>query len=692
MPNNKKKTSKNKTNKKLNENSNELFNCCLKCYKTPLIGLENKKDNVYLYYNCPNRHKSKLNIFSFYEERKIKCFDCSQKKNKDEIFYCFSCKLFLCKKCKENHSNCNCKNFENYSLNCKIHNYMNQKYYCYNCLIGFCEKCINEHKNHETNKIENYLFSELELSKIKTIKDYTKKQIENIHKKFLLEIEIFESTVRNLRKSYEKLIKINNKEIEITEKLISKIENSKNKITFEDLFNAKNIFQFNFDVKLDFKSNDAISNCFIAEEEFLKGNLFFLKSSKINYTFSLNYPSILLDKYEEKKITKYDDLSINNWKIINFYKFEGFNYYIKCLDNNHICVHNNELSTSIFNIKEGSLWNLFKDNEDLNKSFQFMKKLKNNHIIIGFSTKLVIYEINSKNLKPIQVIYNKQYNLDNYKDNSSLNSFINEYVNIYEMNDGRIIIFKNNIVLEIYNIDNIGNFQLNLNIHEYIENNNIYYFSTCKELPKNKFVVLYKCYIDESPNSPCFILNSLNNYDLFKIILYDINTFQTLGKYIIKCSNNKTFGNNICVINENIFTIPFENRLIYFDIDDMMELINKKKNKKSISLYNSKNGSIHFNTKNKLDDYIFISKILYIEQLRDNTLLINFPFNMLYHYKIFNEDIKFLSYIDLSKNAIQKTKEYNLYYFEQFENGNVLIYDKWEGLMYIFKIDNSIIN
>ena len=76
MPNNKKKTSKNKTNKKLNENSNELFNCCLKCYKTPLIGLENKKDNVYLYYNCPNRHKSKLNIFSFYEERKIKCFDC----------------------------------------------------------------------------------------------------------------------------------------------------------------------------------------------------------------------------------------------------------------------------------------------------------------------------------------------------------------------------------------------------------------------------------------------------------------------------------------------------------------------------------------------------------------------------------------------------------------------------------------
>ena len=688
MPNNKKKESKNKTNKNLNENSNELFNCCLKCYKTPLIGLENKKDNVYLYYNCPNRHKSKFDIISFYEQKKIKCFDCSNEKNKNEIFYCFSCQFFLCKKCKENHSTCNCKNFDYYNINCKVHNYLNQEYYCYNCLIGFCSKCINEHKNHKTIQIKNYLFSDLELSKIKTIKDYTKKKIENIHKKFLAEIEIFENVVKNLRKSYEKLIKINNKEIEITENLISKIEKSKNKITFEDLFNAKNIFQFNSDIKLNFESNNAMSNCFKAEEEFNKGNLFFLKSSKINYTLSLNHPTIFIEKYDEKKQAKYNDLSINNWEIINCYKFEGYNYYIKCLDNNHICLHNNETSASIFNIEEQNLWNLFKDDEDLKKSFQFMKKLKNNFIIIGYSTKLIIYEIYLKSLKPFQVIYNEQLNLNNFNDNSSLDSLINEYVNIYEINDGRIIIFKNNFFLEIYNIDNFGNFQLNLNIHDDIEKNNIFYFSACKELPKNKFVVFYKCYFDEKQDIQNIILDSSNKYDLFKVILYDTHTFQTLGKYIIKCTNNTSFGNNICIINENIFGISFENRLIYFDISKMIKLINSnQKNTKYISLYNSENNSIHFNTKNKLDDHIFMSKILYMEQLRDNTLLINFPYNMIYHYKIIDEEIKFISYIDLNQNSIQKKNEYNLYYFEQFENGNVLIYDKGEGLMYIFKID-----
>ena len=65
---------------------------------------------------------------------------------------------------------------------------------------------------------------------------------------------------------------------------------------------------------------------------------------------------------------------------------------------------------------------------------------------------------------------------------------------------------------------------------------------------------------------------------------------------------------------------------------------------------------------------------------------------MFFHYKIIDEDIQFISYIVLNKNSIQKEKEYNVYYFEQFQNGNVLIYDKWKGLMYIFKIDNSIIN
>ena len=691
MSSNKKKTSQIQINNNINEKSNDLFNCCLKCYKTPLIGLENKKDNVYLYYNCPNRHKSKLDIISYNEQRKIKCFNCSKIKNKEEIFYCFSCKLFLCKKCKEDHSKCNCKTFDNYSLNCKVHNYMNQKYYCYNCLIGFCDKCIKEHKKHETIEIKYYLISDFELSKIKILKDFTKKNIENIHKKFLFEIELFESIVKNLRKSYEKLIAINNKEIEMTENLISKIENSKNKITFEDLFNAKNIFQFNIDIKLDFKSNDAIKNCFKAEEEFFKGNLFFLKSSKINYTFSLDYPTIFFEKYEEKKVIKYNDLPINKWKVINNYKFEGFNYYIKCLDNNHICIHNKEDSTSIFNIKEENLWHLFKDIEDLKESFQFIKKLKNNHIIIGFSTKFIIYENYPKSLKPIQVIYNKQHNLNNSNDNSSTNLLTNEYVNIYEMDDGRIIIFKNNIFMEIYDIDNIGNFQLNLNIQEYIENNNIFYFSTCKELPKKKFVVFYKCYYDENSNFPDSILNSLNNYDLFKVILYDTNTFQTLGKYIIKCTNNKTFGNNICIINENIFSIAFENRLIYFDIEKMI-INSNKKDKKDISLYNSEYNVIQFNKKNKLGDHKFNSKILYIEQLRDKTLLINFPYNMFFHYKIIDEDIQFISYIVLNKNSIQKEKEYNVYYFEQFQNGNVLIYDKWKGLMYIFKIDNSIIN
>ena len=65
---------------------------------------------------------------------------------------------------------------------------------------------------------------------------------------------------------------------------------------------------------------------------------------------------------------------------------------------------------------------------------------------------------------------------------------------------------------------------------------------------------------------------------------------------------------------------------------------------------------------------------------------------MFFHYKIIDEDVQFISYIVLNKNSIQKENEYHVYYFEQFQNGNVLIYDKWKGLMYIFKIDNSIIN
>ena len=180
------------------------------------------------------------------EEKNIK--KCSSKKHKeiDAIYYCLECRVYMCNKCENFHSDL-FPNHNSYNLNkdtnlfnniCKETNHTDfLNYYCkkHNELI--CSKCITKIKGKGNGQ-----HSDCDIFFIEDIKEEKKSKL-NQNIKYLEELSIgLEKSINNFNNILENVnLKKENLEKKIV-KIFTKLRNALNEREDEILFDLDKIF------------------------------------------------------------------------------------------------------------------------------------------------------------------------------------------------------------------------------------------------------------------------------------------------------------------------------------------------------------------------------------------------------------------------------------------------------------------
>ena len=94
------------------------------------------------------------------------------------------------------------------------------KYYCYNCHRNICDLCESEHEYHNKIKLEDILLEEDELIEKKNKLNKEKEELIKIYDCFYVLIE-------EIKRKFERLYKIKQKELYIKEKIIKDYETKK---------------------------------------------------------------------------------------------------------------------------------------------------------------------------------------------------------------------------------------------------------------------------------------------------------------------------------------------------------------------------------------------------------------------------------------------------------------------------------
>ena len=146
------------------EDNNYSLRCLEKdCFLIPYITLNKDKDNnIVINYKCRNNHKGEnipIDSYKSFFNKKLEdllCSFCSLNNEKDKnikLYYCCSCKKYICnlEKCNNNHEKqCNNNNLiqlEKIDSDCIIHG-KSLIYFCEDCQVSFCNLC----KNHQDHK------------------------------------------------------------------------------------------------------------------------------------------------------------------------------------------------------------------------------------------------------------------------------------------------------------------------------------------------------------------------------------------------------------------------------------------------------------------------------------------------------------------------------------------------------------
>lgn len=212
---------------------------CPKCHLIPIIAINEKKNIINL--KCDN-HEFNETLKEFYFKNKqfqinnCVCQKNCKEKNKDNLFYCNKCYGIFCNEHKDNHSEkeehnflieitkmdylCFEKDHNNVVCYCKTHN----KNIC-----DYCKSII-----HNKDNIEN--FNYLTDNEINDIENYIQKKKEefiNLKKQNEEKINEFKSFNEN----YELII-------QLSQILINTYKEKKNKLNYQIIQNARNIYNF----------------------------------------------------------------------------------------------------------------------------------------------------------------------------------------------------------------------------------------------------------------------------------------------------------------------------------------------------------------------------------------------------------------------------------------------------------------
>ena len=323
---------------------NEII--CPECNENILIKLQDYRIRLY---ECKNNHKfnninfNEFKKFVYYNLSKLTCKNCNNENNinYNEFYFCISCGINLCQKCKTFHEkNHKIININNKNYICLKHN-MHYIKYCKSCKVNICMKCENDHKSHNNIYFGDILINEDDIKKdMADLKEDIKKFINNINNL----IKKLNSVKDNLESYYNEtndLINSHNSE-NINYQILQNMNEIKNYIynikkdingVIEDN-NIKNKFNKIMEMHKKMFSDEKEIND-INDENDSYGPDFF---KKINYNFktcpiNLNYKyDICKESYQQFEVfVSYKD----NKEYIAYYDYD-FNLYIYSLIDNRI--------------------------------------------------------------------------------------------------------------------------------------------------------------------------------------------------------------------------------------------------------------------------------------------------------------------------------------------------------------------
>jgi len=498
------------------------------------------------------------------------------------------------------------------------------KYYCYDCHRNICDLCENEHKCHNKIKLEDILLEEDELIEKKNKLNKEKEELIKIN-------DYFNELIEIIKRKFERLYSIKQKELEIKEKIIKDYETIK--YNFHSIENVHNL-KFSDNNYID-KSNN--SDWFQRFNSIFK----YLNSSLINKNNDIF--DLLNNRNESNKIRIISNNNINKINKLIILKNED----IAILNNNKIIIYdkfNLEEKLNIIDVFESnSRINNFIEKEGggllccgleyikyinlslNNKSYYIedilFEKNKNINSIIELNNNYLILLNNNCGLE----LWKKNYKIKKYKciDNYYLenNNNLNDNYDLKEANNSIFKINYNSFILNISDKNIIKMLKINDNykIESKFELKDIKLVKGNNSLIKllDEDYILLSCY--EYKNNIIYDENECNNlrYFNYSIKLIDINNFNIIGNF----NNDHPFIDMSYYIDNIIISLDSNGIIYKFEFDKyqqklfLLDKIYYKTNLSLLSLYNNKINSINID-KNKKSVILNINdKIIRISNL-----------------------------------------------------------------------------
>ena len=177
-----------------------------------------------------------------YQNEQKECSLCNKKIDIEEIYFCSSCSIFLCKKClndkhmREKNDHPTIK-FDSINTCCYIHKKEN-KFYCKNCFENICENCFNSnfHKTHDIIKLNDILIDDNYLKEINEEINNEEKTVKKMSNKF-------ERYMDFIQEKFDEYIHLRNEEVQLKKNILNTYE--KNKNNFNAISNVRKI-KFNY--------------------------------------------------------------------------------------------------------------------------------------------------------------------------------------------------------------------------------------------------------------------------------------------------------------------------------------------------------------------------------------------------------------------------------------------------------------
>ena len=497
------------------------------------------------------------------------------------------------------------------------------KYYCYDCHRNICDLCENEHKCHNKIKLEDILLEEDELIEKKNKLNKEKEELIKIN-------DYFNELIEIIKRKFERLYSIKQKELEIKEKIIKDYETIK--YNFHSIENVHNL-KFSDNNYID-KSNN--SDWFQRFNSIFK----YLNSSLINKNNDIF--DLLNNRNESNKIRIISNNNINKINKLIILKNED----IAILNNDKIIIYdksNLEEKLNIDVFESNSRINNFIEKEGggllccgleyikyinlslNNKSYYIedilFEKNKNINSIIELNNNYLILLNNNCGLE----LWKKNYKIKKYKciDNYYLenNNNLNDNYDLKEANNSIFKINYNSFILNISDKNIIKMLKINDNykIESKFELKDIKLVKGNNSLIKllDEDYILLSCY--EYKNNIIYDENECNNlrYFNYSIKLIDINNFNIIGNF----NNDHPFIDMSYYIDNIIISLDSNGIIYKFEFDKyqqklfLLDKIYYKTNLSLLSLYNNKINSINID-KNKKSVILNINdKIIRISNL-----------------------------------------------------------------------------